>query len=143
MKFKDIQTDVCVVTAPGGHRVPLLIVRPRRTTEHAPGVLRSHGGGYALGMKEMVFGSRALDMVRNHGAVVVSPGFRLAWQAPYPAAFDDCYRALLFLRDHARELGVNSSQIFVGWDRSCVRRRATFGARRVPSAAARFGASDA
>ena len=62
----------------------------------------------------MVVGSRAMDIARDHGAVVVSPGYRLAWQAPHPAAFDDCYRALLFLRDHARELGVNSSQIFVG-----------------------------
>ena len=114
MEFKDIQTDACVATAPGGHRVPLLIVRPYRATEHAPGVLWIHGGGYALGMKEMVFGSRALDIVRNHGAVVVYPGYRLSWQAPYPAAFDDCYRALLFLRDHARELGVNGSQIFAG-----------------------------
>ena len=64
----------------------------------SPGVLWIHGGGYIYGMKEMVYMSRAVDLVRKYGAVVVSPGYRLAFRKPYPAALEDavaCYKWLL------------------------------------------------
>lgn len=112
--LRDVRISRCLAVAPTGRRVPLLVLRPGGLASSAPGVLWIHGGGYFLGMKEMALHSRALDLVRNHGAVVVSPGYRLAWRAPYPAAFDDCYAALLFLRDHALELGVRPNQVFVG-----------------------------
>ena len=94
--------------------VPLLILSPEGGAENAPGVLWIHGGGYALGMKEMVYMGRAMNLVRKFGAVVISPGYRLAFQKPYPAAINDCYRSLLYLKEHAEELGVRSDQIMVG-----------------------------
>lgn len=78
------------------------------------GVLWIHGGGYFLGMKEMVYMSRALDLVRFHDAVVVSPGYRLSLQKPYPAAIDDCYQTLLYIKENADQLGIRNDQIFVG-----------------------------
>lgn len=57
---------------------------------------------------------RAIDLVKKYGAVVVTPEYRLSKQAPYPAALQDCYAALMYLKEHAEELGVNSSQIMVG-----------------------------
>ena len=95
-------------------QMPTLIVAPRNPRPAAPGVLWIHGGGYITGMKEMVYISRAMDLVRQYGAVVISPGYRLAWQRPYPAAVNDCYRALEYLREHAAELGVNPAKIIVG-----------------------------
>ena len=95
-------------------RVPLLILTPEHPAETAPGVLWIHGGGYILGMKEMVYMSRAADLCRECGAVVVSPGYRLALFSPWPAALNDCYEALLWLRDHAEELGVSPDRIMVG-----------------------------
>ena len=73
-----------------------------------------HGGGYITGMKEMVHMSRAVDLVKRFGAVVVSPGYRLAIQRPFPAAAEDCYSALVYLKDHAQELGIRQNQIMVG-----------------------------
>ena len=58
--------------------------------------------------------SRAVDLVKKFGAVVISPGYRLAHTSPYPAALDDCYAALLYLKEHADDLGVRSDQIMVG-----------------------------
>ena len=52
-------------------------------------------------MKEMVYASRAADLVRDFGAVVLSPGYRLSPLAPYPAALDDCFTALHYLKQHA------------------------------------------
>ena len=50
-------------------RVPLLILTPEHPRENAPGVLWIHGGGYILGMKEMVYMSRAADLCRECGAM--------------------------------------------------------------------------
>jgi acetyl esterase/lipase len=65
-------------------------------------------------MKEMVFMSRAVDLLNEFGAIVVSPGYRLAWQEPYPAAAEDCYSALRWLYEHAEEYGGNKQKIIVG-----------------------------
>ena len=63
-------------------RIPALILTPQEKRDNVPGVLWMHGGGYMTGMKEMVYMSRALDLVRSHGAVVLSllppaPSWRL------------------------------------------------------------------
>ena len=97
-----------------GRRVPLLILKPHHQTGNAAGVLWFHGGGYMTGMKEMAYFGRAADLVRRHGAVVVAPGYHLSLLHPYPAAIKECYAALLFVKKHAQELGINSSQIMVG-----------------------------
>lgn len=78
------------------------------------GVLWIHGGGYFLGMKEMVYMSRALDLVRLYNVVVISPGYRLSLQKPYPAAIDDCYETLFYMKEYAKRLGIRDDQIFVG-----------------------------
>ena len=51
-------------------------------------------------MKEMVYMSRAADLVRKYGVTVVSPGYRLAWQKPWPAAVNDCYEVLEYMQQH-------------------------------------------
>lgn len=97
--------------------VELLILRPvksARPRQKTPGILWLHGGGYAVGMASMVFLSRAMALVRKYGAVVIAPEYRLAGKAPYPAALEDCYQALLYLKDHASELGCNADRIMVG-----------------------------
>ena len=101
-----------IPTAQGS--IPALVLSPKAAPEDAPGLLWLHGGGYVAGMKEMVHMSRAVELVKRFGAVVLSPGYRLALQAPYPAAMDDCYAALLYLRSHAAALGVRSDQLMVG-----------------------------
>ena len=73
-----------------------------------------HGGGYMTGMKEMAYIGRAADLVRNHGAVVIAPGYHLSLFHPYPTALNDCYATLLYIKDHAKELGINPDQIMVG-----------------------------
>ncbi len=97
-----------------GKIIPALVLLPKVRRRNAPGILWIHGGGYIAGMKEMVHMSRAVDLVKKYGAVVVSPGYRLAWSVPYPAAVNDCYDALLYLKKHANAFGINLNQIMVG-----------------------------
>ena len=108
------------VISAGEHEMKLLILQPAVTDERkekTPGILWIHGGGYAVGMAGMVFMSRALRLVTEYGAVVVSPEYRLAGKVPYPAAAEDCYAALRYLKMHAEELGCAADQIMVGGER--------------------------
>ena len=109
--------DICVRQiriAHGGVNIPALVLSPKEPKPSATGVLWIHGGGYILGMKEMVHMSRAVDLVKKFGAVVISPGYRLAAVAPYPAALDDCFAALVYMKEHSAELGIRSDQLTVG-----------------------------
>ena len=101
------------IQTPHGN-IPALILSPKQTPVNATGVLWLHGGGYIAGMKEMVHMSRAVDLVKRFGAVVLSPGYRLALRSPYPAALDDCYASLLYLKANAASLGVRADQLMVG-----------------------------
>lgn len=101
----------------GKNSMKVLVLRPtvnKRTKEDTPGILWIHGGGYMIGNANMIYMSRALDLVKKYGAVVVTPEYRLAPKAPYPAALDDCYAALTYMKDHADELQFNSGKIMVG-----------------------------
>ena len=117
----------------GDRRVPALVLSPEARSAPATGVLWIHGGGYISGMKEMVYISRAVELVKSFGAVVVSPGYRLAPFSPYPAAIDDCYAALLYMKEHAAELGAREDQLMVGGESAggglcaavCIRARDT------------------
>ena len=100
-----------------GRPMRLLILRPKtsaKAPKDTPGILWIHGGGYATGMAGMIYMSRALNLVRKYGAVVVTPEYRLAGKAPYPAALHDCYAALKYLKEHAGELGVNPGKLMIG-----------------------------
>ena len=99
----------------GRHTIRLLILRPLEARkEKVPGVLWVHGGGYQSGSAKDIFATRALSLVVKFGAVLVAPNYRLSKKHPYPAALHDCYAALLYLKEHADELGVRSDQIMVG-----------------------------
>ena len=92
----------------------LLCSKDSNLSARRPGVLWIHGGGYITGMPEMVYMSRARNLVKKYGAVVVCPDYRLAGTAPYPAALLDCHNALVYLRTHAAQLGVRDDQLMVG-----------------------------
>ncbi len=97
-----------------GCKLKLLILRPEPETGHAPGVVWFHGGGYQSGSAKDVFATRALALCVKYGAVLVAPNYRLSKKAPYPAAVADCYAALLYVKEHASELGIRPDQIMVG-----------------------------
>ena len=99
----------------GHHMIRIRIIRPVAvTSEKRPGVLWIHGGGYQSGSSKDVYVTRALSLTVKFGAVLISPDYRLSRRHPYPAGLHDCYAALLYLRDHAEELGVRPDQIMVG-----------------------------
>ncbi len=100
-----------------GGPLKLLVLKPAinaKAREETPGILWIHGGGYVTGMAGMIYMSRALNLVKKYGAVVITPEYRLAGEAPWPAALEDCYAALMYLKEHAEELGINPDLLMVG-----------------------------
>ncbi|MDO8382476.1 MAG: alpha/beta hydrolase [Microbacterium sp.] len=91
-----------------------LVVATRSATAGTkrPGILWIHGGAYSVGTARSEL-SAIRELLGLTDAVFVSPEYRLSTEAPYPAGFDDCYTALLWLHEHADELGVRSDQIIV------------------------------
>ena len=97
-------------------QIKIIALRPKGQAKNQklPGILWIHGGGYVLGMAGMVYMSIGKMLAKKFGAVVVSPAYRLAYKAPYPAAFEDCCDALLYMYEHADELGIDPKRIIVG-----------------------------
>lgn len=114
--FPDKELNCIKIRIPrsDGKTMPALVLMPKGGCKKGPGVLWIHGGGYMTGMKEMVHMSRAVDLVKKYGAIVISPGYRLSFVKPYPAAINDCYDALVYLKDNAGTYGYNRNQLMVG-----------------------------
>ena len=79
----------------------------------ATGFLWLHGGAFAFGVPEEETAFAEL-FCRDGDCVMVIPDYTKSLEAPYPAAFEDCYLSLLWMKEHAAELGIDSSQLFVG-----------------------------
>ncbi|KAI9792975.1 MAG: hypothetical protein M1816_001297 [Peltula sp. TS41687] len=75
-----------------------------------PVVVNFHGGGFTLGQPtdDARWASTVIDQV---GAVVVSVGYRLAPEAPFPMAVEDGVDAILWLDRHADVLGLDRKKM--------------------------------
>ena len=96
-------------------KMRLCIYKPKITDGKMPAVLWMHGGGYGMGMPEQSL-TRAKQLIDAHPCVVVSPEYRLTIEAPFPAALDDCYTTLLWMKNNAETLEINDNQLFIGGD---------------------------
>jgi acetyl esterase len=102
--------DVEDRTVPGEPGVPVRIYRPHQAQG---AIIWLHGGGWVVGDldTEHPWATRLAD---GSGAVVISVGYRLAPEHPFPAAFDDAYAVLTWTAEHAAELGIDPDRIAVG-----------------------------
>ena len=90
----------------------LVYTPPGKASGSRPAVLHIHGGGFVLGTPEISDApNRATALA--HGCIVVSVDYRLAPETPFPGALDDCHAALCWMRESAKELGIDQSRIAV------------------------------
>jgi acetyl esterase len=92
-----------------------LVHRPVQATAPLPGVLNLHGGGWVQGNPEQSGWLASRVAVRNR-AVVISPAYRLAPEQSFPAGVEDCWDTLIWIAEHADELGVDPQRIAVMGD---------------------------
>lgn len=96
-----------------GVNVRVRLYRSKSRSENpVPGVVFLHGGGYAIGVPEQN-GALYETLIGLRDCVVVAPDYRKSLDAPYPAAVNDSYATLLWLKQNAAELGVRDDQLIV------------------------------
>jgi len=96
-----------------GGTIRTRIYRSLHPEENATGLLWIHGGGYAIGAPEMDI-RYAENFISTANCVIVSPDYTLSTEKPYPAAVEDCYETLLWIKDNATSLGIRDDQLFIG-----------------------------
>jgi acetyl esterase len=101
------------IPGPGGE-IPLRIYRPEGSGPH-PLVLWFHGGGWVIGDLDS-HDEVSRQLCAGIGAVVVAVDYRLAPEAKFPAAPEDCYAATAWAAAHAAELGADGQRLCVAGD---------------------------
>jgi acetyl esterase/lipase len=103
----EVVRDV-VYGEPDGEKLLMDVYRPATPGPH-PAVILVHGGGWLGGSKAGHQWSGA--MLARNGFVACAINYRLAPKYPYPAALDDCQRAVRWIRAHASEYDVNAKRV--------------------------------
>lgn len=97
------------IAGPGG---PLAIRSYRPAVEDPGAIVYVHGGGFVIGSVEGAdAGCRRL--ANATACIVFSVDQRLAPEHKFPAALDDAYAALLWVNEHADELGVDPRRLVI------------------------------
>jgi len=96
----------------GGPDIRVRIFKPLNCTESLPGMLYIHGGGMLLGTPEDYL-TIIKSYIDTKPCVIVAPDYRISLDAPFPAPFDDCYDALLWLNENVKQLGVIPDKLIV------------------------------
>jgi acetyl esterase/lipase len=98
--------------------VPVRIYIPAGAgPERLPALVWFHGGGWVFGSLDTAdFTCRGI--ANRAGCRVISVAYRLAPEAKFPAAVDDCFAVTKWIADHAADLGVDADRIAVGGDSS-------------------------
>lgn len=110
------RVDEVHIPRKGEDSLRVLVCRSKKhRKQNATGLLWIHGGGYATGLPEQDF-IFADPFTEDGSCVTVLPDYRRSTKAPYPAALEDCYRTLLWMKKNAVKLGINPNQLFVGGD---------------------------
>ena len=99
-------------TSDGEAEFRVKIYRPASESGDLPAMLYIHGGGYVTGSPD-VFDGQLAKFIERRPCVIVAPAYRNALVKPYPAALDDCYDTLLWMRDNAGELGNDASRFMI------------------------------
>lgn len=102
-----------IITKKDGEPMRLCVFAPLgQTKEPLPGILFAHGGAFACGLPEISM-SICERMMEWSPCVIVSPDYRLSIREPFPAAVEDCYEALAWMKEHSAELLIRDDQLFL------------------------------
>ncbi|QSZ52282.1 alpha/beta hydrolase [Paenarthrobacter sp. AT5] len=106
-----VQRDTTIDGYEGGPIVVTTIAR----SDHAgrgPGFLHVHAGGMVAGTRTTGL-APILPWIVEHDAVMVTVEYRLAPEFPDPYPVEDSYSALVWMAEHATDLGIDPDRIMI------------------------------
>jgi acetyl esterase len=95
--------------------VPVRFYRPEAGTRKLPVIVFYHGGGWMLGSLDS-YDTSCRRLALKCGCAVLSVGYRLAPEDPFPAAIDDAYGATVWCARNEERLGIDAESIVVCGD---------------------------
>lgn len=96
----------------GAPDVTIVLLRPTSIPGPVPLIYHLHGGGLVTGTAYDDV-PPVLQLAAQTGCAVASAEYRLAPEAPYPAAVEDSYAGLVWLADTAAKLGIDPEHVVV------------------------------
>ncbi len=109
--------DDLEIPGPAG-KIPIRVYTPfpnGTLPTFEPVLVYYHGGGFVAG--DLESNDQQLRALANRSrCIVVSVAYRLAPENPYPAGNDDAWTALVWVADHASEIGADPRRLAVGGD---------------------------
>ncbi|RZS80001.1 acetyl esterase/lipase [Motilibacter rhizosphaerae] len=104
--------DLRIPDAAGGEQT-LRVYTPAGAAGPLPVIMWIHGGGWVL-FDIDTYDASCRGLCNRTGAIVVSPDYRRAPEAVFPASHDDVLAAYRWVVEHAAQLGGDASRIGIG-----------------------------
>ena len=112
----DVEFERRDIAGPAGSPdVPVLLYRPLGGQRNTAALLYIHGGGF-ISSSAQDYHQQCARFANELGLLVVNVEYRLAPEAPFPAALEDAYAALKWTHDQAGALGIDPQRIAVAGD---------------------------
>lgn len=109
----EIQDHEAAPTTEQMAQLSLRIYRRKNVAHALPVLLFLHGGGFFCG-DHTSDATRCAHYALNADCAVVTVDYQLAPEQPFPAALNDCYRALEYLWTQSGELKLDRNRIAIG-----------------------------
>ncbi len=107
----EVRSKELFIDVTDGQQVRVIVYHPANKTPTGA-LLWIHGGGMVMGAPEMNDAPNR-HIAQQAGCIVVAVAYRLAPEASYPAALEDCYAALRWMHTEADALGIPRERIAV------------------------------
>lgn len=95
--------------------VPVMVIKPDNLPPRSPALIYYHGGAFIYTYSSQHI-ENAVQYALGAKCCIVFVDYRLTPKYTFPSGFDDCYAALLWTRDNANALGIDSDNIAIGGD---------------------------
>lgn len=114
LQLKNLNCEKIRIRRSDGTSFRVCIMRGKKTEGKTVGILWLHGGGYVLGAPEMAIMSFPKHLIKNCNCVIVAPDYTLSSISPYPAALQDAFTTLVWLKNNRKNLGIESGKFVAG-----------------------------